>query len=184
MPKVAALVDAHSLCAFVVIPKACSSLGLVHPATTTFSFLFLVFFSCSVPVLFSLLLRLLLLRGCHRVACHFDAAVFLKNKCCAQGRYPCGGGHGVQSLHSTRRLSTHLSWVLYTELVARCIFILGFLTSWEQTEKVKPNILNTCVSWVPPMPILLFVVLYIFSSSCAELRMYMTRPRCLEGTDF
>lgn len=78
MPKVAALVDAHSLCAFVVIPKACSSLGLVHPATTTFSFLFLVFFSCSVPVLFSLLLRLLLLRGCHRVACHFDAAVFFK----------------------------------------------------------------------------------------------------------
>ena len=52
MPKVAALVDAHSLRAFVVIPKACSSLGLVHPATTTFSFLFLVFFSCSVPVLF------------------------------------------------------------------------------------------------------------------------------------
>jgi hypothetical protein len=48
MPKVAALVDAHSLCAFVVIPKACSSLGLVHPATTTFSFFFLVFF----PVLF------------------------------------------------------------------------------------------------------------------------------------
>ena len=48
MPKVAALVDAHSLRAFVVIPKACSSLGLVHPATTTFSFLFLVFF----PVLF------------------------------------------------------------------------------------------------------------------------------------
>lgn len=52
MPKGAALVDAHSLRAFVVIPKACSSLGLVHPATTTFSFLFLVFFSCSVPVLF------------------------------------------------------------------------------------------------------------------------------------
>ena len=89
----------------------------------------------------------------------------------------------MQSLHSTRRLSTHLSWVLYTELVARCIFILGFLSSWEQTEKVKPNILNTFVSWVPPMPVLLFVVLYIYSSSCAELRMYMTQPRCLEGTD-
>ena len=54
MSKVAALVDAHSLYAFMVIhiPKACSSLGLVHPATTTFPFLFLVFFSCSVPVLF------------------------------------------------------------------------------------------------------------------------------------
>ena len=51
MPKVAALVDAHSQRAFVEIPKACSSLGLVHPVTTTFSFLFLVFF-CSVPVLF------------------------------------------------------------------------------------------------------------------------------------
>jgi len=75
MPKVAALVDAHSLRAFVVIPKACSSLGLVHPATTTFfsfSSLFFLFCSCFV----SLLLRHLLLRGYHRVACHFDAAVF------------------------------------------------------------------------------------------------------------
>ena len=52
MPKVAALIDAHSLRAFMVIAKACSSLGLVHPATTTLSFLFLVFSSWSVPVLF------------------------------------------------------------------------------------------------------------------------------------
>ena len=93
MPKVAALVDAHSLRAFVVIPKACSSLGLVHPATTTFiSFSILV--SCTVPVLFL---------------------------------FFCGGGHGVQSLHSTRRLYTHPPWVLYTELVARCIFIWASL---------------------------------------------------------
>ena len=182
MPKVAALVDAHSLCAFVVIPY-CSSLGLVHPATTTFSFLFLVFFSCSVPVLFLFFSVFYCYAGAIELLVTLMQLFFLKNKCCAQGRYPCGGGHGVQSLHSTRRLSTHLSWVLYTELVARCIFILGFLTSWEQTEKVKPDIFNTCVSWVPPMPILLFVVLYIYSSSCAELRMYMTQPRCLEGTD-
>ena len=33
------------------------------------------------------------------------------------------------------------------------------------------------------MPILPFVVLYIYSSSYAELRMYITQPRCLEGTD-
>ena len=71
MPKVAALVDAHSLRAFVVIPKACSSLGLVHPATTTFSFLFLVFFFLFCSCFVSLLLRLLLLRGCHRVACPY-----------------------------------------------------------------------------------------------------------------
>ena len=56
MPKVAALVDAHGLRAFVVIPKACSSLGLVHPATTTsISFFYPCFLYCSCFV--SLLLR-------------------------------------------------------------------------------------------------------------------------------
>ena len=98
--------------------------------------------------------------------CHFDAAVFL-NKCCAQGRYPCGGGHGVQSLHSTRRLSTHLSWVLYTEFVARCIFILGFLTSWEQTEKVKTNILkHVCFLGASYANSAFCGVVYIFKQLC------------------
>jgi hypothetical protein len=170
MPKVAALVDAHSLRAFMVIPKACSSLGLVHPATTTFSFLFLVFFYCSVPVFFLFFSVFYCYAGAIELLVTLMQLLFI-NKCCAQGRYPCGGGHGVQSLHSTRRLSTHPSWVLYTELVARCIFILGFLSSWEQTEKFKPNILTRlflgcflcqfCFSWC-----CIFILEAVLSCAC------------------
>ena len=98
---------------------ACSSLGLVH--------LFLLFLSisqndiaCVAPVAASVVAVAL---SCLSFACSLFP---LTDVHCARGRYPGGGGPSRLGIalrfwpwysgHRTKRISTHLPWVLYLRI--------------------------------------------------------------------